>query len=464
METFDLKINNSAMDVITYLTDDPHSFLRNIFQDILYQRPLNANYNYSDAQESSDDIIKLLTQTVKQKTGMIQKTINYEKISLSFYVQIWKQYCAFMNELTIFVRDRHIDLIELSSYAYTQIFVDDIILFVIRPNNKTFIDCLFESVSAFIKTSTFEQEYFVENFFDFLMSLIFFKDDPRLDLNKMIYDLTTLPQILEILCCQIHTYLMEIRNDAAILDNPKYYMMQPYDIKNRNISTATMILDLLCAHVFNKDIDQRNRFAVIYTNYLQLRITTPKYDNLDLEIMLAEKIWNRKNLAIVDIQNSLNTKYSYNADVKLNPLLLKKDNWIVDDVKLAINYPVKIKYHLDQISSHFPKDNINWQPTLGVFKFKTILGIRDVTITCNFLQAIALAYFDEQIEKIFTVQDFAAYTRINIALAFKIFESLYESYIIICNDESSLQYILNDQYNGVEKLDIRPIFVKVFEK
>ena len=248
METFDLKINNSAMDVITYLTDDPHSFLRNIFQDILYQRPLNANYNYSDAQESSDDIIKLLTQTVKQKTGMIQKTINYEKISLSFYVQIWKQYCAFMNELTIFVRDRHIDLIELSSYAYTQIFVDDIILFVIRPNNKTFIDCLFESVSAFIKTSTFEQEYFVENFFDFLMSLIFFKDDPRLDLNKMIYDLTTLPQILEILCCQIHTYLMEIRNDAAILDNPKYYMMQPYDIKNRNISTATMILDLLCAH------------------------------------------------------------------------------------------------------------------------------------------------------------------------------------------------------------------------
>jgi len=497
------------MGVITYLEDDPGRSLHDIFQKILHQQPLQENYyqvnnifNCLDARDkdfSQNVVAKLLIQ----KLEIIQDTItDHEMINLATYLQIWEKYCDFTTELTDFIGNRQPHIINILPCTYAQMFLDHILLYTV--SEKSIICYLIESITIFIKTSIeSEQEYFIENLIHFLASLdtvsSHCKQNTHFDAHKIICELIILPQIMERMCEYMHIQLFEIQNDKAILDNPKYYMMQPYVIKNKNITTATTIIYLLCTHVINVNDTYMVRFIPTYTNYLQLRITTPKYDLLDLEMIFAEKICADKNnkmySAVLDIKKSISIKYSDaiqvisrlptetsikndaawlsgepvsfssrrrdNTKFKINPLILKKDNWVVDDVSFTINYPLKIKYHLDKISEHYPTQVINWQPTLDVCAFNTLLGNKIVSITCNFLQAIALSYFDEQAEKIFMVQNFATYTKINMSLSLKIFESLFESYIII--DDIPDKYVINDKYNGPSQIDIRPIFIKVFE-
>ncbi|MEM3062930.1 MAG: cullin, partial [Nitrososphaerota archaeon] len=228
----------------------------------------------------------------------------------------------------------------------------------------------------------------------------------------------------------------------------------------------------ILASYANKDI-----LLLCYTKFMQARITDLRYDYLGFELELIEKL--SPNLGkdntqkLVDAVNDIvRSKINNDAIHKistniLNPIILDKSAWqIYNTSEMELEYPSEMKCYLDIISKYYQdiysnKYIINWQPTMGMACFEASLGSKSVNIICNILQAIGLLYLNDHPDT--TIQQFSVDTLINLKLARKIFESLFEANLVVIRDNDQGIYTVNlVNYTGNTDLDIRPIFVEVF--
>lgn len=462
MQIFDLKNNNAALNVIAHRSTRS---LQDIFQSIVLGTPINENYfelngmfrNFMSSH-GTDGAIDVLSQVVTRKLEVLQHAlVSSKRINLSKYVDIWSQYSDFTERLTYLIANR-IPVEDLAG-LYSSLFFDHILLFNISGYNKIFVLAVFDSIIEIMgKDDVSSDEYFVGNLVQFAVTLnlmITCRESKKshFDAEKLLTDLLSNQTVAKSFCSAIHSAMMEIKNDDAILSNPNFYMIQPYVVKRTRISSATNIVALLHEYV---RAEKQYDMMMTYIDYLQLRIVTPKYGNLDQEIVFAEMLSCKKIInAIQDVKNNMRCDVN---GVKIMPLILTKNNWNINPATFKINYPAQIKNCIDAIARDY--QCIEWQPTLGMCR----LQVRNIAVTCNFLQAIALTYFDEKTEKIFTVREFSEYTLINLELSCQIFESLYESFLIVCDgfaneDPNLTKYVMNTKYNGKTKLDIRPLFL-----
>jgi len=463
MQIFDLKNNNAALNVILHRSTRS---LQDVFQRIVLDIPVSENYfELNDMFRNfvsscgKDGVVKVLSQVVTHKLEVLQQVlVTSEPIRLSNYANIWSQYSDFTERLTCLIANR-VPVVDLAN-LYSNLFFDHILLFNISECNKIFVLAVFDSINKTMsKNDITDDEYFVENLIQFaitlnLMTTYCVSKKSHFDAAKLLTDLLSNKIVVKLFCSMMHSMMMEIKNDNAILENPDFYMIQPHVIKRTRISNATNVVTLLCEYV---SAEKKYDMMTIYIDYLQLRIVTPKYGNFDQEIIFAEMLSCKKIVnAIRDVKKSASRNVN---GVKVMPLILTKNNWNINPMTFKINYPTQIKNCIDAITKDY--QCVEWQPTLGMCR----LRVRNIIVTCNFLQAVALTYFDEKTEKIFTVREFSERTWINLELSYQIFESLYESFLIVCdnfaNDDPNItKYVMNAKYNGPVKTDIRPLFLQ----
>lgn len=169
--------------------------------------------------------------------------------------------------------------------------------------------------------------------------------------------------------------------------------------------------------------------------------------------------------AINDIKNSAKI---HETDIS-HPIVLTKNAWELEKISsMDPIYPTEFIYHLELANNAYSgfykgEYSIDWQPSMGVAQFVMQLEKKTVEIKCNILQAIALMYLNDHSKT--TAVMFAEDVRINLELAEKIFESLFEENILVRPNRGDKIYVVNvtSFHNDEKKIDIRQAFLDVLE-
>ena len=111
---FDLSLNNKRLDVIIPLENNTEGKLKEIFNKIIIDDKLNDGHYclqnlFAYAHTIDPDfIVDLIVDTIHRKLKIIHDTIydekgNMEHINLGMYIQLWKSYKDFSQNIYILV-------------------------------------------------------------------------------------------------------------------------------------------------------------------------------------------------------------------------------------------------------------------------------------------------------------------------------------------------------------------------
>lgn len=165
-------------------------------------------------------------------------------------------------------------------------------------------------------------------------------------------------------------------------------------------------------------------------------------------------------------------KYKSIGDIStemLNPVIIDKTVWtIFNNLNIDVQYPLELECYLNIVEKSYNiiyenKFSINWLPTMGTACFRAILGDKNVTITCNILQAIIISLFNDTNN--LSASSVYNKTGIQYDLSEKILESLFEANIVTRKYSSNdTVYIVNTHnYTGDTNINIINEFIELFE-
>ncbi|MEM0354063.1 MAG: hypothetical protein QXW79_00640 [Thermoplasmata archaeon] len=491
---FDLRKNNTKLGVIFPLANDfvdkssDYSYLANeltsIYDKIVSNSEIENSYYYLNnlftlAQTIGPKfVMKLIVNAFSNKIRIILDSILDEngklmKINLAIYMQIWNEYKNFSARLYHLIKNYQDFLVEkkivVDEVSYNIFLILQVSLFynnIINRPESNVLSIVSDEIGIIDKNN-------IEQLIDYIYSIRTF-----ISINNLFYDNDQLTpivtsimkraSIINALCSYMHKLLKTLEKSGNVRHKKSKDFV---GAEKKTIKKILKITTILGSYA-NKDI-----LLLCYAKFMQARITDLQYDYLDLELELIEEISlnlgdddsKRLRDTVDDIIRSKNNNtviHSISTNI-LNPIILDKTAWqIYNTMEIELKYPAEMRCHLDIISKYYQdtysnKYIINWYPTMGMACFEASLGSKNINITCNILQAIALLYLNDHPDA--TIQHFSAETLINMKLARKIFESLFEANLIIIKDNNREIYTVNIvNYTGDANLDIRPIFVDVF--
>lgn len=503
---YHLTKNNQRLNVIFPLEDSPKESLQEIFNKVITEEKIENGYyqlqNLFTLAQMNDPnaIINLVIDVVDKKIKTIYDTIynengNLDPINLPMYIQLWKSYRDFTQKIYYIINHYQHYLVEkkikMGKIFYDILSVVQICMFydnIIGKNSANILTIVSQEISNIDKKNVDQ----LIDYIDSIRTFILMKEFTTIDKDKLvavIKNIMSKVQIVNILCLYMNQLLKSLTNKQVVLDETEYETVSSTSFEKVTIRRIYKIATILSSYADKKLL------LPCYSKFMQSRIIDPEYDNLELDIKLVRRIsavLGREDAqklidAISDIINSRNAnELIHQAEVKmtsneykkmpeintkiLNPIILTKNAWKIYNVTdLDINYPLEMKCYLEMITKSYHQLYngefvIDWQPTMGYARFEAQLGSKHVDITCNILQAMVLVYLNDFPST--TVSQFSRYTYLNKDLAAKIFESLFESNIIICLDDQPEEtvYTVNTvNYTGNNVVDIRKSFVEVFE-
>lgn len=501
----DLKNNNNRLNVIIGLYDNTDEQLINLFDAIIADDELRFGYYQLQnlfAMSSMTDpniIINLIIKTISKKVSSIQETILNENngskpINLAMYIQLWKNYKNFCNKIYTLLSNYQNYLTnkniksgaashDIFSILQTCMFYDEIIN---HGQINTMLTNISKNMSEINKTNIEQLIEYIDSIRMF-MSVNNFTSVKYNELEGIILDILNNIDIVNVIYAHMHSLLKDLTNHKPIIDKTNYETTAIDSAEKYKIKQINKIVRIISLYV------PRAKLLACHYKYMQLRIIDPSYDNLELELDLVRRMCEPLGKAdshkLVDtisdiIQSRKTNEIIHGADIRIktdkykditdislkniNPIIITKHNWKIYNITdLEPIYPSELQCYFDIIKNaydqiHENKYTIRWQPTLGFAQFSAQLGTRQVGITCNILQAMALTYMNDHPH--ISVNKFSHDHLINEVLASKIIDSLVEANLIIGINEDMSQYGINEHnYNGDSKIDIRKIFVETFE-
>ncbi|QGR54015.1 culin-like protein [Moumouvirus maliensis] len=505
---FDLKKNNSTYSVILFSNEDIKTEVDQIFNKLLENDKLEFNYYVLQkyfSQLSYDDtngVLKCIINAVENKINLIKEAINDNNgdVDLSIYTQLWNSYREYFRKIYLIVKNYQKYLLEKN--IKTKIFkmnlfsIIEISMFyngVISGKND-----FFQQISKTIHNIDKNNVEQLINYVDSLELFSYVKDylDNKSDVLETVNEIINKPNIINVLCFYLDKLLKSIVNRNNLLQDEDYCTINPEKVKNKILRKVYKIVNILTYH------SARNVLFLHYLKYFKARIYDNHYNNNKLEIQIIKKLsiclGKEYSQKLIDMIQSIDANNTHNKNIQnaivkivsgefeseeinskikiLNPVVIPKKCWDIPNITLTnINYPTEIACCFQIISKYyenyyqnFEKNNItiDWQPTLGCVEYKAKLGNKEVTITCNLLQAMLISHLNEN--EIVTVIDFSKKYNIPEKLSKKIFKSLFEDNILIkINTDSSEidKYTVNNKnYTGDQDIKSWKTFVEVFEK
>nr|AEX62696.1 uncharacterized cullin-like protein [Moumouvirus Monve] len=503
---FDLKINNSTYSIILFSNEDIETEMNQVFYKLLENDQLELNYyvlqkffsqlSYND----TDGVIKCIIKAVENKISLIKEAIkdNDERIDLGIYTQLWNSYREYFKKIYLLVNNYQRYLlnknIKVKNFQMNLLSIIEISMFyngIISGKND-----FFQQISKNIHNIDKANIDQLVNYVDSIKLFSYVKDylDNQTDILDSINEIINKPKVINILCFYLDKLLKSTVNKEKLLLKEDYCTINPKKIKNKIIRSINKIVNILSYH------SEREILFLHYNKYFKTRIFDSQYNNNKLEIQIIKKLsiclgkdYSQKlinTIQSIDASNAHN-KNIHNAIIKvvhgeynvaepdpkiLNPVVIHKKYWDMPNIlQMDINYPTEITFCFQIISKYY--DNyyqnyhnnnniyINWQPTLGIVEYKANLNNKEVTITCNLLQAILFSYLNEY--ECLTITDFSKKSNIPEKLSKKIFQSLFEDNIIIIKTNSNEvdTYVVNNKnYTGNHNIQSWKTFIEIFEK
>lgn len=502
---FDLAKNNNRLEIITFLNEDPLVELKYILNKIVHDNKVNGNYyrlnnlfkqahlEKNNENSAVDIIVNLIIETICQKIKIIRDSLDNEDddICLASYIQLWKSYKDFSQELYKLLKNNQKFLIERSiknnKISHDILSILEICMFydLIIESNDTLLTFVSKDLSE-INLHNIDQ---LIDYVDSIRAFIMMKEFTTISRDKLfeiIKNIMNKTDIINIMCIYMNNLLKNLTNKQLVIDEMEYETTDSNDAERKIIKKIYKIGTILSTYA------DKQKLLLCYTKFMQARIIDPNYDNLELEIEIIKRMsgtFGREESQklidkITDIVYSKNiNQLIHKADVSIkneeyqkltnitpsiiNAITITKNNWkIFNTSELEPIYPLEIKCYLDIIEKcyAFVQNNyfIQWQPTLGFAQFEVYLGMKKIEITCNILQAIVLCHLNSFPET--TIENFSKITLIPLILTEKIFQSLFESNILTYHQLDQSIYIINHQnYTGDFKIDIRKTFIEMFE-
>lgn len=495
---FDLKTNNEKYGVIVIMENDPHIQLKKMFAEILENGKINEGYyqiknifNYS-CMEDYNFVIKLILDTIEEKTTTIEKTIyhgsNYiPQFNIAMYIQIWKTYCDFCDRMYNFIKLYQCHLVEKENSGkktnFDVLTIIELCMFynkiIASKPDPMVINTSLPQIMTSIETINNNNILQLIEYIDSIRILILMKDfiyvnsESLVSIIKKILEKKNMPNII---CRYLHDTFLKIDKTET-------------DCKN-DLNSINKIVTILTLY------GDKQIILAYYTKYLQIRIMDLNYKNLDLEMKMLNKLVNcfgveestRLRQMVGDMINSkkiisaipetvsvdiTSDKYRHMTPIPndvLKPIIISRNVWNILNVSsVEIRYPIEIQYCLDIMDKMIDKIfnnkfKICWQPTLGSARLDAQFDNKIISITCNILQAIALLNFNNH--KIMTTELLSNATFIDVDLAGKILASLFEANLITysVNDTNKSTYVVNTKgYTGDKIVDIRKIFAEIVQ-
>lgn len=506
---FDLSYNNEKLNVIAQLDENPIKKLEDIFNSFITLDNSDTGYyqlrNLFMLAKLHDEnaIINLILNAINKKISIINDSIVDEnnqtiQVSLGMYIQIWKSYKNFCNNIYVLIRNYQQHLVDrkvvIDKMKFDILSVMQMCMFYIsvidNPKNNI-LNNMDQDLSDIDKRNIDQLIEYVDSIRVFMLMRDFaeIETSKLSDIIKLIINKT---MVVNTMCNYMHQLLKNLSN-KSLVDDDDYETVMADNSEKKTMKQIYKIATILSTYADKKMI------IVCYTKFMQSRILDLKYDNLELEIELIRRMSRtlgkddsqRLINAITDMMNNKNTnsviqsaniavkqeKYMSIPNIstqKISPIILTKNNWKIYNMsELEPIYPLEIECYLEIISKCYANiyDNayaINWQPTLGSARFTANLGGYPIEITCNMLQAILLCYFNSNTDTDVTIERFSKDVLISMDLATKIFESLLDANLLICyntNENDEQIYIVNKRnYTGDLHIDTRKNFVEAFEE
>ena len=501
---FDLGRNNERLDVIVRLNDNPVQKLEEVFNQIISEEKNNNGYYqlqnlFTGAQMVDPDIvINLIVKSISNKIATIKDAIfdsdgSVSSIDLAMYIQAWKNYKDFTQKLYNIIKNYQNYLVERKiksgkvSHDILSIMQICMLYDSIIDNPSTNILSIVSEELSDIDKKNIDQ---LIDYIDSIRAFMIMKDFTNIDrekLSNIIKNIMKKTTIVNVMCAHMHNLLRSLTNKQSVIDETEYETVVANNAEKKIIRKIYKIATILSTYA------DKIKLLACYSKFMQGRIIDLSYDNLEIELELVRRIsgllGKEDSQKLIDtIADIINSKYANqaihaaNIQVKsdeykklvaispnvMNLVVLTKNVWrIYNTSDMEPIYPLELKCYFEIMSKCYASiyDGqyvVNWQPTLGSAQFEALLGSKKVAITCNILQAMALCYINDHIQV--TAAQFSNDTLVNLELATKIFESLFEVNLLIYESTNEPVYIVNFQnYTGDCKIDIRRAFVEAFE-
>ncbi|QTF49249.1 putative cullin-like protein [Acanthamoeba polyphaga mimivirus] len=488
---------NSKFNVIVSLEKSPLDKIRELFKSILVDGFTDHNHykltTYFAEIVDTDTVINVIIDTVQSKLDSIREALDTNEINLSMYIQIWESYHDFFKNMHLIIKNyqnylmnKNVTVGKLSLSILSIIEIGMFYNSVIKNNPNDILSSLSKHIYSIDKNNIDQLINYIDSIRSFtLVSGVI--DIDKIKLFKIIKNIINSPEIINTLCAYLDTLIRSVSFEK-FTKNTEYKTVSIDSIKNQTIRKIYKITIILAAY------SDRNVLNLCYTKFLQARVINPGYKNFGLEIKLVKIIHDcigqqeaQKLIKIIEnmISNRNNNTSIHNATVEnvegkyksigdistemLNPVIIDKTVWtIFNNLNIDVQYPLELECYLNIVEKSYNiiyenKFSINWLPTMGTACFRAILGDKNVTITCNILQAIIISLFNDTNN--LSASSVYNKTGIQYDLSEKILESLFEANIVTRKYSSNdTVYIVNTHnYTGDTNINIINEFIELFE-
>lgn len=502
--------NNKRLNVIICLDDNPEKELSNVLNKLIEDVSLEDGYyslrrifQYLFARDPKIIVHKIIS-TINTKLMSIHETITgtdgeIEDINLCMYLQIYKSYKDFCDKMYVLIKcfqeyltKRNVRIgirknFDILSIIQNSMFYD----VVIGNKEKNILEMVTTNLGKIDTRNIAKLIDYIESIKKLLLVKDFIKTKNH-DLDVIIKNIMNRQDVMDMMCKYIDK-LLKVLND---MENFQHIgnEMEPLSIKSIEDEIACNILriaDIIFRY-------SNNLTYQYYIKYMQPRIVSNNYKNLEFEIgiitkyyrIIGEKSSKRLLNIIHDVFRNvkmikqlktiipsiiLNKHLNFSSNIvpDIKPIILTKNVWEICNIsEINPNYPSEIGLLLEIIKGayeemHQQKYTIQWQPTMGYARFSAKLGNREIKIGCNILQAIALCYLNNKTTT--TYIEFSNDTRISKKISKKIFQSLFEENIICALNSEPVSNIYiykvnTENYTGENEIEIHNTFLNTFIK
>jgi hypothetical protein len=408
----------------------------------------SVNYNLSQMhficrRYSPKDMVKWIENKVNIKIESLRVIIkNHLKLNINMYLQIWSEFetfCCDLNQLF----EKCFSYLSINLASKNEKHKNTLVTVIQRI---TFYKKLIVEENLFEKL--FVEDYCSDNYIDHNILSKFtatVKDIMSLEFYTSGIDKVYLLNLLKKTIDKIDIVEQLCRDQHMVIST------EPVD--STTFSEICKILHLS---------QEKKRISVLYTKYLQTRltafVTNPSSENAFLlqmqhnldpvfftkaKVIISDAV-EAKNLHIklsnVRIKNvSGRKKYEVDLSV-LYPTIMTKHKWMIPQlVDLNLTYTPEFDYVLSVIQKTFTatqlaKEQIKWLPYMGSVTFSVCFGHDEETLLkCNMLQAIVLSAFNEKARYHF--HELVSDLDLDRELLSKILTSVVNAKILTCVDD-----------------------------
>lgn len=475
---------NKRLEVIQLLYNEKElvSSIEKLFESVIKESSIDIGLNklekivkemqLNNASMLLDTVVKYINIKIDMYIEVIKQHSN---LTFDMYVQIWKDYNSFNKNIEKICKSQnknnfdmlnHIRLLKVDLFynrfcCYSKNILDNILNYDVKLS--------YSNIESYLS--------YVESNYHLNLYL------------KKINKTSPLKSLEEIFNNEYNLNLCIVYIDKLFYDlNSTIFYHRGKKLYNKSIMTRIKILLNILQESANSRI-----FTPIYMHYFKSRITSKKYNNIEAEqecintlgrilgheikkkcenliheVNFSESFTRELKSINIVVKKEKYKQFEYNNQV-LQPLLITQQLWdlplvfftdikFVDEIMFYMKIAKRIyKNTVDQLNN---QTTIIWNGELGYATVEAKLNDTTITIICNILQLNLLLHINTLVE--FKIGDIERDLKINYNLAFKLIESLLVSNLLTYSLDYS-SFVVNENYNGDEFIDILKIFVDGFK-